>query len=449
MQVSIEKAINLKSTLDTFRPLDAETEARIMQKFRLDWNYHSNHIEGNTLTYGETKALILHGITAQGKPLKDHFEITGHNEAIDWVIDILKDKRPMTEGFIQDFHKILLKKSYEVDAITPDGKPTKKMVKVGEYKSTSNHVKTKTGEIFRFATAEETPAEMHDLMKWFREKEGVISPIILATEFHYRFIRIHPFDDGNGRVARLLMNFILMKNDFPPVIIKTENKEDYFSALRQADGGSIDAFIKFITENLVHSLELMILGAKGESVEDPDDVLKELKLIEKQIDQIAADEEREIGYSDRVFDAIVDQSFNPLFNEIALSLGEIGKVLEGGEASIFTSQMNDALIHNYHESSSFTHIGQSIKSIRAHVKMIIRVSYVFGKIKKLKNSDQTFNSDIEFALDKNVFRIFVKDKKAFEISYGSKVSDEQIKEISKALLKDFVAQISKTIKDFG
>jgi Fic family protein len=84
------KALELKSNLDNLRPINKEQEDRIMQKFRLDWNYHSNHLEGNTLTYGETKALVLFGITAQGKPLKDHFEITGHNEAINWVIDVVK-----------------------------------------------------------------------------------------------------------------------------------------------------------------------------------------------------------------------------------------------------------------------------------------------------------------------------------------------------------------------
>jgi len=88
----LEQVEQLKAELDALRPLDGEAEARIMQKFRLDWNYHSNNLEGNSLTYGETKALILFGITAQGKPLKDHFEITGHNEAINWIWTSLRTK---------------------------------------------------------------------------------------------------------------------------------------------------------------------------------------------------------------------------------------------------------------------------------------------------------------------------------------------------------------------
>jgi len=249
----IARALELKSELDKLRPIGAEQEAIIMQKFRLDWDYHSNHLEGNSLTYGETKALILFGITAQGKPLQDHLEITGHDEAIKWVTEIVKGDYPLTETFIRELHVLLLKEPYEVNAITPDGNPTKKRIEIGKYKSVPNHVKTRTGEIFRFATPEETPAEMHDLIEWYRQKREAqdINPVILAAEFHYKFIRIHPFDDGNGRVARILMNFILMQDGFPPAIIKTEDKGNYYAALQQADSGIYEAFFDYIAKNLV------------------------------------------------------------------------------------------------------------------------------------------------------------------------------------------------------
>lgn len=281
----ILKALELKKELDALRPIDKEQEAIIMQKFRLDWNYHSNHLEGNALTYGETKALILFGVTAQGKTLKDHFEITGHNEAINWVIDMIKGERPLTENFIRELHELLLKESYEVEAITPDGKPTKKRINVGKYKSSPNHVQTKTGEIFHFATPEDTPARMTDLLNWYKGKSADkdVNPIFLGAEFHYRFIRIHPFDDGNGRTARILMNFILMQFGFPPVIIKSEDKENYFIALQLADAGNIEAFIEYIAKNLVRSLEIMIAGVKGESVEEPDDLDKEIALLEQKL----------------------------------------------------------------------------------------------------------------------------------------------------------------------
>ncbi len=283
---SIKRAIELKVELDKLRPLSKDDELRIMQKFRLDWNYHSSNIEGNSLTYGETKALILFGTTASGKPLKDHFEMTGHNEAINWIIDIIKEERPLTENFIRQLHEILLKEEYWVDAITPEGEPSKKLIKVGSYKETANHVKTQTGEIFRFATPEETPAKMQELVEWYRTKENEkdIEPILIAAEFHYKFIRIHPFDDGNGRLARILMNFILMRHAYPPVVVKTNDKENYFSVLRQADVGNIDPFFDYIALNLIHSLEIMTSGAKGDSIEEKDDIDKEIALLWQRVE---------------------------------------------------------------------------------------------------------------------------------------------------------------------
>jgi len=281
----LKKITELKSELDGLRPLSKDREAAIMQKLRLDWNYHSNHLEGNSLTFGETKALILFGITAAGKPLKDHFEMTGHDQAVKWVEDVVKEGRPLTETFIRELHLLILKEPYESPTITPEGIPAKRIIRVGVYKSVPNHVLTPTGEIFRFATPEETPAMMHDLISWYRQKENDPDshPLLLAAEFHYKFIRIHPFDDGNGRTARILMNFILMKYGYPPVIIKTEDKSNYIAALQQSDAGMISPFIEYIGQNLAHSLEIMVRGAKGENIDEPDDVDKEIALIEKKL----------------------------------------------------------------------------------------------------------------------------------------------------------------------
>jgi len=285
----ISTALENKKKLDLLRPIKKEDELRIMQKFRLDWNYHSNNIEGNSLTYGETKALILFGITAQGKPLKDHFEVAGHDEAIKWILDIVKEERPLNESFIRELHKLILKEAYQVDAITPDGFPTKKQINIGVYKKTPNHVKTKTGEIFRFATPDETPILMKELIEWYRikEEEKEKNPVLLAAEFHYKFIRIHPFDDGNGRTVRIIMNFILLKHGFPPVIIKTDDKNKYFSVLQQADAGDIEPFFGYVAKNLNESLEIMIKGAQGESIEDDDDIDKEVALLERRLQNLS------------------------------------------------------------------------------------------------------------------------------------------------------------------
>ena len=282
---SLTNAEDLKNQLDNLRPLNQEAEARIMQKFRLDWNYHSNHLEGNSLSYGETKALILFGLTAQGKPLEDHIEMSDHNTVLERLIEVTRGEYPLTETFIRDIHKLLFNRVTDLKTMaeTPDGKSTSRVIEIGKYKTMPNHAKTKTGETFYFATPEETPAKMYDLIEWFRKEKDKpdVNPIILAALFHYRFIRIHPFDDGNGRVARILMNFILMQFGYPPVIIKTEDKENYYAVLRLADADELEPFIEHIAQNLVRSLEIMIKGAKGESIEEPDDLDKELALLEQ------------------------------------------------------------------------------------------------------------------------------------------------------------------------
>ena len=134
----LQQVDKIKTELDSLRPISSENMNRFTQKIRLEWNYHSNNIEGNRLTYGETKALILVGPTAQAKPLQDHLEVQGHDEAVKYLEEIIKQKRPLTENFIRELHTMVLKEPYEVDAITPDGKPTKRTISIGKYKSVPN-----------------------------------------------------------------------------------------------------------------------------------------------------------------------------------------------------------------------------------------------------------------------------------------------------------------------
>jgi Fic family protein len=276
---ALETALDHLQQLDALRPLSADQEQRIWQKFRLDWNYHSNNLEGNSLTYGETKLLIMHGMTAQGKPLQHHFEITGHNEAINEIHDAVKKQLPITETFLRQLHELILKQRYQVDAQTADGSPTKKWIEVGQYKTQPNHVLTQTGEVFRFAEPFEVPAKMHDLLAEANTRPN--SPaegLLLASKLHYQFVLIHPFDDGNGRMARILMNLVLMQSGFPPAIIKTEAKEAYLAALRLADGGQFEMFAEYIAERVSESLKIMIAGAKGLPIDDPDDIDKQIRL---------------------------------------------------------------------------------------------------------------------------------------------------------------------------
>lgn len=282
----IQQIDDLKSKIDALRPIPDDTMDRIMRKFRLDWNFHSNNIEGNSLTFGETKAFLLHGLTAAGKPLKDHLDIKGHNEAIHELEDFIKENKPLTQFIIRSFHKLLLVEPYETEAIDQNGKKILKKFQPGKYKEFPNHVKTITGETLTFTDPLKVEEEMQALLIWHEKemKERMLHPLVFAATFHHAFIKIHPFDDGNGRLARILMNLILIKNEYPPVIIKTEDKENYLRALQIADGGEINTFVEYVGQQLIRSLEIMLKGVKGENIEEPGDLDKEIQLVLKQIE---------------------------------------------------------------------------------------------------------------------------------------------------------------------
>ena len=288
---ALEAIDRLKRELDELRPLPPAVLAQVEQKLRLEANYHSNAIEGNKLTLGETRSLILHGLTARGKPMRDHIDIEGHDEAVKAIEEAIKDDQALNEVFIRNLHRILLKQSYDADAETPDGRRVKRTISVGDYKTTPNHVKTSTGETYYFTPPEQVKPAMSDLMDWCKAKEREVEhPVIIAATFHYRFVRIHPFDDGNGRMARLLMNMLLIKHGYTVALIRRENRDEYFSELEQADKTEhlID-FIDYIARCCDYSLNLHLKAARGESIEDVDDIDREIALFKQSLSDAAVE----------------------------------------------------------------------------------------------------------------------------------------------------------------
>jgi Fic family protein len=314
----ITRVDQLKAEIDTLRPLNPEQEQRIMQKLRLDWNYHSNALEGNTLSLGETRAFLLHGITAKGKPFRDYLDIKGHNEAIVYLEEFIRGRHLLTEADIREIHKILLVEPYEVDAITPTGQLTKRRIAIGQYKTMPNHVRTSTGEMHYYATPEETPAKMGDLMKWYRQQtqKSELHPLILAATFHYQFVTIHPFDDGNGRMARLLMNLILMRAGYVPVVVRIDTRAEYLLALEKADTGELEDFISLIGEALIRSLELYLRGAKGESIEELDDLDKKVALLQRKLGfEPGITTEKNLATQKNLFNHLIQPFLKGLFSK--------------------------------------------------------------------------------------------------------------------------------------
>ena len=233
--------MNWKETYEAWlalQPLSEKDRDRLSRKFTVEFNYNSNHIEGNTLTYGQTELLLLFGKVVGEAQMKDFEEMKASNVGLLMMKEqsSLKDT-PLTQTFIRQLHQTLLREDYTVYRTLPDGTVTSYVIHAGRYKTRPNSVITRYGDRFEYASPEETSALMTDLVDWFNQAEasGEYDPIELAALFHYRYIRIHPFEDGNGRIARLLVNFILARHGYPMVVVRSRKKKDYLEALHQSD----------------------------------------------------------------------------------------------------------------------------------------------------------------------------------------------------------------------
>ncbi|PWK93089.1 Fic family protein [Hallerella porci] len=233
--------LTLDKALDAWRkiqPISDDDKARLARRFSVDFNYNSNHIEGNTLTYGQTEILLLFGKVIGEANVRSVQEMVASEVSLKMMEAESRIKEsPLTQNFIRGLHRTLLREDYEVHRTLPDGMQIGYTVHAGQYKTRPNSVITRYGDRFEYASPEETPALMTDLVDWYNEaeKEGRLSPIELAALFHYRYIRIHPFEDGNGRIARLLVNYILAKHDIPMIVIRSRKKTEYLEALHSTD----------------------------------------------------------------------------------------------------------------------------------------------------------------------------------------------------------------------
>lgn len=255
----------LASAWQAAQPLPNANDSRLWQRLRIEWNYNSNHIEGNTLTYGETLLLLIHGRTRGEHLLREYEEMRGHDVAIELVRSLAREERPLGEGDIRDLNRIVLKEGFWRAAETPEGEPTRKWIEPGRYKTQPNHVMTAAGEIFYFATPEETPARMAAFAQWLRtemEAPTLALPDLLA-QLHHEFIRIHPFDDGNGRVVRLLVNYVLLRAGLLPLVVKSKDRRRYLETIAFADAGDLAPLAEFFAEAMRWSLTLGLDAAAG------------------------------------------------------------------------------------------------------------------------------------------------------------------------------------------
>ena len=258
LKTQLNTIAQLQSQINAQKPLQPTLWATIQEKLRIEWTYNSNAIEGSTLTRGETLFFLREGLTVEGKPFKDFLDARNHAEAIDYLYQVIKDELPVSQGLIKELNALLLLGVTYTEAISETGEKVKKPATPGQYKRLPNHVLQADGTIHHYTEPLQVPDEMEQLCQWINEHLAAQHPLITGAIAHYNLVRIHPFDDGNGRGARILMNLILIKKGYPPAIIRNEQRRQYLTTLHEADRSHLQPFLVFIADSLIKTQQIII-----------------------------------------------------------------------------------------------------------------------------------------------------------------------------------------------
>lgn len=236
IEQTLEKIDQKQKRINESRPLDQSKIKNLKNYFKIGLTYASNALEGNTLTESETKVVIEDGITIGGKSLKDHLDAIGHARAFDYLWELAKSTN-ITEQDIKELHKICFQPK---DGAT-----------AGQYRQVDVII-TGSQHNDKLSDYEKVPDHMQKFVLQLAEKRVHLHPVVYAATLHRDFIYIHPFEDGNGRTARLIMNHALLSTGYPPVIISPAFKHEYIQALEKSHSTS-QVFVSYMAEQVLQA----------------------------------------------------------------------------------------------------------------------------------------------------------------------------------------------------
>jgi len=242
----IEKIDELKSSISQFEPFDAQISEHLLKYLDVELTYNSNAIEGSTLSFEDTKGILEKGFVYKATKTREILEVVNHRDALRYI-ETLKRKAPYLVSIeeILNIHREILKGIDNEFA--------------GKYRNSPVYIRTSEGKIKHFPEFQEVPQLINNLLNWLREKEMQLHPVLLASEFHYRFVAIHPFVDGNGRTSRLLMNLLLIQAGYPMANISVKNRSQYIEAIKIADeSNDMQPFFTVVLDALIEMLKLYL-----------------------------------------------------------------------------------------------------------------------------------------------------------------------------------------------
>ncbi len=243
-----DRILEKKRRLDAHRPLTSSTVRKVQREMEVEYIFNSNAIEGNTIKLRETQLILERGLTIQGKSLREHLEVRNHPRAMKYLEKMTR--RALREQDILVIHQIIMK---GIDD------------EAGRFRTTEVRV---AGAAFIPPPAYKIPHIIEELIDWYNRDPDELRPIELAAILHHRFVWIHPFHDGNGRVARLLMNLEFIRNGYPIAVILNVDRSKYYGTLKRADNGDPTSYVNFVASAVERSLDLYLRALEPTGKQD-------------------------------------------------------------------------------------------------------------------------------------------------------------------------------------
>jgi Fic family protein len=433
----------LQQKINAHGKLTEEIKKKIDYKFRLDWNYYSNSMEGNTLTMDETRSVMVGNLTIGGKPIKDVLEMKGHDEVIAEILRLGKAEVRLSETRIREIHKGIMHEEDE-----------RKRAKIGVWKTEPNYIINYKNERFDFAHPTEVPSLMHDLLNRTNadidaiknKKQNTIHPIDVALQFHLDFAVIHPFYDGNGRTARILTNLLLISFGYPPFWVRTDERNIYNQYLGdiQGYGGSPDLFFDFIANTILRSQNLILSAIEGKDIAETEDLDKEIALLRAELkgEPILTAK----ASADKILDEL-EHNIIPLFVLIEEKCEELREFFFDIER-IIEYQCEGQVLSNVDSKAkgTLTHLRESaflnnIKSWNLKLQNISYHYYLKGFTKTASAGSFSINVEINFndynyTIHANQFR-----NKPLEVPYGKGFTNSELQSLVIPIIRELIFDI--------
>jgi len=235
-----ERIARKKAQLDSYRPLPRDTVRRLNEDLRVFLTYHSNAIEGNSLSLQETQMVIDYGVTIHGHPLREYLEATNHAEAYQYITKLVEKRELITITTILTLHSLVMDKILESK---------------GRFRAVAVYIR---GSNMTPPPAQQVEGLMREWVKWIYGEGLEYEPVTRAAIAHHGFEAVHGFEDGNGRVGRLLLNLMLMQEGYPPALLLYDWRTRYIHALNTANTGQYGPLLNLIGQSVEAGLDLYL-----------------------------------------------------------------------------------------------------------------------------------------------------------------------------------------------